>query len=184
MASRPSISDDGRFVAFSSDARDLVADREVYGPFVTGVIRGFLHDSTTGLTARVGPPWATFPMLSGDAAHISGKGRERTGSDLRPEPRFVRRHLRRRSRRRRRPAIVGLEGADAGRQDARTGGPSGRHGWLRSISRARVGIEGRSELGRRRRGSRGAVLAKPRHLANQPRSGCRDRFAFRAGSAP
>jgi Tol biopolymer transport system component len=65
----PSISGDGRYVAFSSGAEDLVAGDD------NGWLDVFLHDRTTGITRRIS---TSFDGVQGDfaasAADISGNG--------------------------------------------------------------------------------------------------------------
>ncbi len=65
----PSISGDGRYVAFSSGAEDLVVGDD------NGWLDVFLHDRTTGITRRIS---TSFDGIQGDgassAADISGNG--------------------------------------------------------------------------------------------------------------
>jgi Tol biopolymer transport system component len=64
----PSVSDDGRFVAFRSDASNLVpAD-------TNGRADIFVHDRTTGTTVRVGQPSGSESNGSSAAPAISGDG--------------------------------------------------------------------------------------------------------------
>src|SRR5262245_14546477 len=69
---RPAISEDGRFVAFASDASNLVAGD------TNGVTDVFVHDRATGITERV----------SVDSSGIEGNGAS-GAPDLSPDGRFV-----------------------------------------------------------------------------------------------
>ena len=71
---RPAISDDGRFVAFSSDANDLVAGQEVDGAQPDTFVRDTQANTTTQLTRSASGPSAgngsNVQSISGDGRYV------------------------------------------------------------------------------------------------------------------
>jgi hypothetical protein len=66
----PSISGDGRYVAFSSNASNLFEND------TNGDVDAFVHDRVTGLTARVATPVPYTSDHGAAAVVVSGDGRQ------------------------------------------------------------------------------------------------------------